>query len=402
LVSDCSLTVLWDPRFLQYDFGFGHPFTERSRWLAVRLLDDTGFFGEPDPSAPSWVSELPVASPSELERFHTTEYLDLVARLGRSRASHPLDMGDTPSFPGCFEAASSLVGGTLAGVHQARDTPSHHAFNPGGGLHHAHPGRASGFCIFNDLAVAIKTLQEDSPTFQRIAYIDIDVHHGDGVMYGFYEDGGLLDIDFHQDGRTIFPGTGHISETGRGDGSGLKVNVPLPPEVGDEAFLPLFERIIPTMIRSYRPELIVLQCGMDAHVGDRLGNLQYTSPAYERAAELVHTLAHEVAGGRFVLTGGGGYAPENVSRGLARVAARIAGSWGQRVLQQPLPPGWRGEFEREFHFSAPRSWGEDAVPGPSPWTPDRTSVILDDLAKRLGVHWDTSEVTTSKQPVSPG
>jgi acetoin utilization protein AcuC len=398
---DCALSVCWDPAFLRYDFGSDHPFTERSRWMAVRLLDDTGFFGESDTAAPQWNSDVPLARRAELERFHTPEYLDVVERLSRGRTSHPLDAGDTPSFPGCFDAAAALCGGTLAGVRRARESPTRHVFNPGGGLHHAQPGRASGFCIFNDLAIALRALQEESPAFRRLAYIDIDVHHGDGVMYGFYEDGRVLDIDFHQDGRTIFPGTGFLTETGRGDGAGLKVNVPLIPDAGDEAFIPLFEQIVPTMVRSYRPELILLQCGMDAHVGDRLGNLQYTAAAYERAVELVHSLAHEICGGRLVVTGGGGYSPGNVSRGLARVALRLAAETDPPILSQPLPSEWRQDFERDFHMPAPEGWDETISPDPSPWTSDRTAELLDVLAKRLGVYWDRSELTTGRRRPDP-
>lgn len=400
-VPDCSLTVLWDPKFLQYDFGFDHPFTERSRWLAVRLLDESGFFDEADPNAPRWAETVPLATREELARFHASEYLDLVDRLGRSRSSHPLDAGDTPSFPGCYEAAAALSGGTLTGARQVRDRPTRHAFNPGGGLHHAHPGRASGFCIFNDLAVAIRAIQDESPTLHRIAYLDIDVHHGDGVMYGFYEDGRLLDIDFHQDGRTIFPGTGFLTETGRGDGAGLKVNVPLPPETGDEAFIPLFEQVVPTMVRQYRPELIIMQCGMDAHVGDRLGSLQYTPRAYERAVGLAHSLAHEVCGGRLLLTGGGGYAPENVSRGLARVALQVAGKTTDSPPFAPFPSEWRDEFERDFHFSAPQDWKVLTSLDPSPWSPDHAEKLLNSLAERLGVRWDRSEVTPGGRPAGP-
>ena len=393
---NCSLSVIWDPTFLRYDFGPGHPFTEQSRWLAVRLLEETHFF-EPGPeNSPIRVVAVPPAAPADLLRFHSTEYIQLVERLGRSRSSHPLDAGDTPSFPGCYEAAASLVGGTLAAARTVRDGKMRHAFNPAGGLHHAHPGRASGFCVFNDLAVAIRSLEEESPSFQRIAYVDIDVHHGDGVMYGFYEDGRLLDIDFHQDGRTIFPGTGFPAEVGRGDGAGLKVNVPLAPGAGDEAFLPLFEQIVPTMIRKFRPELIVVQCGMDAHIGDRLGSLQYTPAAYRRAIELVHVLAHEVCDGRMVLTGGGGYAPENVARGLARVARDVRARAASEPIDPALPPAWREEFEKTFHQTAPRTWEEIPAAEPSLWTRDRTEKLLAALADRLGVTWDRSEVTETR------
>jgi len=401
VAEGCSLRVFWDPAFDRYDFGPAHPFTEKSRWMAVRLLETSGFFERTDPAAPRRIESVTPATRDELLGFHRSDYLALVESSGEGRTHIPLDAGDTPSFPGCYAAASAIVGGTLAGIRSVEHEPETHAFNPAGGLHHAHPGRASGFCIFNDLAVSIRSFQAGSPPHRRVAYIDIDVHHGDGVMYGFYEEGTLLDIDFHQDGRTIFPGTGFPSETGRGDGAGLKVNVPLPPETGDEAFLPLFERIVPTMVRSYRPELIVLQCGMDAHVGDRLGSLQYTPAAYARAVDLVHSLAHEVCGGRLAVTGGGGYAPENVSRGLARVAGRLARRPVGRPDDPSLPTGWRAEFERTFSQAAPRTWDEIPAPEPSLWTSDRSERLLSALAERLGVRWDRSELTRGTEPGAP-
>lgn len=399
--SDCTLNVLWEPAFLQYDFGADHPFTERSRWMAVRLLDAIGFFDHPEPTSPRWESNIVPATRDELGLFHSPKYLDTVERVSRSLSSHPLDAGDTPSFPGCYDAAAALCGGTLTGVRLARERPTQHAFNPGGGLHHAHAGKASGFCIFNDLAVSIRALQETAPTVRRVAYIDIDVHHGDGVMYGFYDDGGVLDIDFHQDGRTIFPGTGFATEVGQGDGAGLKVNIPLPPDVGDEAFIPLFEQIVPTMVRAYRPEMIILQCGQDAHVGDRLGNLQYTSASYGRAVELVHKLAHELCNGRLVVTGGGGYNPDNVSRGLARVALALGEHSPGRRLADPIPIEWRQEFHREFHLPAPEAWQESIPPDPSPWTPGRSAELLRALSDRLGVHWDRSELTEKSKGSGP-
>ncbi|MCI4352778.1 MAG: acetoin utilization protein AcuC [Thermoplasmata archaeon] len=398
----CSLRVIWDPAFERYDFGPTHPFTEKSRWMAVRLMDEAGLFDPSEPTAPQRIASVPAATRKELLRFHREDYLSLVEGLSERRGGPPFDAGDTPSFPGCYAAAASVVGGTLAGVRLVRDTPSIHAFNPAGGLHHAHPGRASGFCIFNDLAVGIWSLQEAAATPSRVAYIDIDVHHGDGVMYGFYDDGAVLDIDFHQDGRTIFPGTGFPSETGRGDGAGLKVNIPLPPETGDEAFIPLFEQIVPTMVRSYRPDLIILQCGMDAHIGDRLGGLQYTPAAYLRAVDLTHSLAHELCGGRLVVTGGGGYTPENVSRGLARVAGQLGQRSALGTPGQPLPSAWRQEFAREFGHSAPRTWDEGPTPEGSLWTPDRSKSLLGTLAERLGVRWDQSEVTPGEASQAPG
>lgn len=391
--ESCTLRVIWDPRFERYDFGPDHPFTEQSRRMCVRLLEELNFFPADDPVEPQLVASAPSATREELLRFHEEEYLRRVERAGGSRHGPPLDAGDTPSFPGCYEAAAEVVGGTLLGIRLLEESPTVHGFQPAGGLHHARPGGASGFCIFNDLAVGIRTFLAAGTARRRVAYIDIDVHHGDGVMYGFYEDGRVLDIDFHQDGRTIFPGTGYPSETGRGDGAGLKVNVPLPPEVGDEAFLPLFERIVPTMVRRHRPDLIVLQCGLDGHAGDRLGNLQYTPAAYVRAVDLVHQLAHEVAGGRLLVTGGGGYTPENVSRGLAQVALHLAGRSLPTSPDPPLPAPWRDEFQRLFRCPAPRGWRDGFAPAPTLWTVERGDRLLESLGTRLGVTWDESELT---------
>src|SRR5579859_4573804 len=190
--EQCPLRVLWDPAFDRYDFGPGHPFTETSRWMAVRLLEANGFFDSHDLKAPQRLSDIAPASREDLRRFHREDYLARVERAGEGRTGVPLDAGDTPSFPGCYGAASAIVGGTLAAIRIVQEHPSVHAFSPAGGLHHAHPGRASGFCIFNDLAVGLKAFQTALDSGHRVAYIDIDVHHGDGVMYGFYEDGQLL------------------------------------------------------------------------------------------------------------------------------------------------------------------------------------------------------------------
>lgn len=396
----CPVKVLWDPAFEAYDFGPGHPFTEKSRHLAVRLLEESGYFGPSPPSGSELVKRVESAGRDDLLRFHREEYLGLVERAGRDRHAPSLDAGDTPAFFGCFAAASAVVGGTLTGLRYVEQDALTHAFNPAGGLHHAHPGRASGFCIFNDLAVAMRRFQQGTGTPRRVAYVDIDVHHGDGVMYGFYEDGTVLDIDFHQDGRTIFPGTGFPSETGHGDGAGLKVNLPLPPGAGDEAFVPLFEQVVPTLLRSYRPELIVLQCGTDAHVGDGLGELQYTSRSYGRAVELVHRMSHEVAGGRLLVTGGGGYTAENVARSLARAAVQLRTLPRVDAWTSPLPEGWRTEFERIFRRPAPRTWSEGPEPDPSPWTAERGEKLLETLGERLGVRWDRSELT-GREP-APG
>ncbi|MCI4318777.1 MAG: acetoin utilization protein AcuC [Thermoplasmata archaeon] len=370
--------IVWDPRFLAYDFGPQHPFTERSRGLAVELLRRLS-----EGASVSWEEQVDPLSREELERFHRREYIDLVERLSARGQGEPLDAGDTPSFPGCHEAAARMAGGTVAAARWAMGGAGRRAFQPGGGLHHAHPDRASGFCIYNDLALAIRYALDGPLHLARVAYLDIDAHHGDGVMYGFYDDGRLLDIDFHQDGRTIFPGTGAVGETGRGDGAGLKVNVPLPPGAGDEAFLPIFHRVVPELLRSYRPQLLVLQHGVDSHAGDALAGLQYTHRAYAEALRVVLELAHELGETPVLVTGGGGYTPENVTRTLARAGLRLFGC-PPPSLDHPLPEGWRSEFRLQFGQEAPADFGDLAPVYRSPWTEHRTEKLIEELEEAMG------------------
>jgi acetoin utilization protein AcuC len=385
-VDRCPVSVIWDDRFLEYDFGPGHPFTEKSRRLAVRLLEQVGFFAGPRDGPSTLVRSAPLANEAELLRFHEREYLAFVDRMGTRPMSGALDLGDTPSFPGCFAASSRIVGGTLCAWRIVQEGAGIHAFSPAGGLHHARPDSASGFCIFNDLGVAMRAAL-DSGSVRRIAYVDVDVHQGDGVMYGFYDDGRVLAIDFHQDGRTIFPGTGFPDETGTGDGAGLKVNVPLPPGAGDEAFIPLFERIVPPLLRSYRPEMILLQTGVDAHVGDRLGSLQYTPRSYHAAIELVHRLAHELCQGRLVETGGGGYAAQNVARVLARAAGVLAGRRVPVAEEDELPAAWRTEYEAATGHPSPFRWDEIPSRVPSPWRAEHGAELVHRLEQALGVRF---------------
>lgn len=380
----CPVQVVWDDRFLRYDFGPSHPFSEKSRHLSVRLLDESGFFDR-EVGSPKRVDEARIADDAELERFHERAYVEFVRQVGKS--SHPgvLDAGDTPGFRDCHEAAARIVGGTLQGLEAVLTGKAAHALNPAGGLHHAHPGKASGFCIYDDVAVAIRSALESGHGVKRVAYVDIDAHHGDGVMYGFYESGKVLDIDFHQDGRTLFPGTGFTQETGKGDGKGLKVNLPLPPTAGDDALVPLFGRVVPTMLRSFRPDLIVLQTGVDGHAGDPLAHLQYTPRSYEYAIRSLHALSHELCGGRLLETGGGGYLPMNVSRVLARAAALLSGSDLGAKGETRTPETWQKEFERTTGDPAPRTWGELAPVYPSRWSSEHADRMVKVLGEELGV-----------------
>jgi len=369
--------VVWSERFFDYDFGPFHPFTERSRGLGARLLELAT--RDAPPNTLDWSRTVRVADRQTLESFHREGYLEFVEGASGLAKQVLLDTGDTPSFPGCYEASARIVQGAVEAFDDAYE---HHrvAFHPAGGLHHAHPDRASGFCIFNDVAVAVA---RGVTRGHRVAYIDIDAHHGDGVMYGFYDSGKVLDIDFHQDGRTLFPGTGFPHEAGRGDGAGLKANLPLPPGAGDEALLPMFHRVVPPLLREFRPDIIVLQHGVDGHYGDEIAQLQYSPAAYVDVDRTVLALARELTQGRLLVTGGGGYRAESVSRVLGRVGMLMAG------LPDPgdatsLPAEWRKEFMAAFDREAPRTWGDAAELDPSPWTPTDEKKLIGELEAKLG------------------
>jgi len=369
--------VVWSERFLDYDFGPHHPFTESSRGLASQLLEAAAS------SAPAgslgWTRSVKVADRPTLETFHRAEYLDFVESASGLAKQLLLDTGDTPSFPGCYEASARLVQGAIEALENTLEH-GRPAFHPAGGLHHAHPQRASGFCIFNDVAIAVAHALQKG---HRVAYIDIDAHHGDGVMYGFYDSGRVLDIDFHQDGRTLFPGTGFPHEVGRGDGAGLKANLPFPPGAGDEALLPTFRRVVPTLLRQFRPDVIVLQHSVDGHFGDEIAHLQYSPKAYAEVDRVVLALARELTHGRLLVTGGGGYRAESVSRVLARTGLILAGL-PEPPEHAPLPSAWRKEFHTTFGREAPATWGDAVELDPSPWTDADEQNLVAQLESKLG------------------
>ena len=260
-----------------------------------------------------------------------------------------LDAGDTPAFKGCYEATSLIVGASLVGADSVMSGAVSHSFNPSGGLHHAHPERASGFCIFNDPAIVIAYLKSKHK-LKRLVYLDIDAHHGDGVMYGFYDDPSVLDIDFHESGNYLFPGTGFADETGKGEARGLKLNIPLPPSTGDQAYLDAFHEVVPDAVKKFDPEIILVQCGADGHLDDKLAHLRLTTSVYSEVIGEMHHLAHELCDGRFLLFGGGGYTLGNVPRVWTVAFATLVG----KNLDDSIPLKWSKEFETSTKEEPPR------------------------------------------------
>jgi len=256
------------------------------------------------------------ASVDELLLFHTADYIDKVSRMSAEGKGY-LDDGDTPALPGIFDAASDVVGTTLAAVDAIMEGKAKRAFVPIAGLHHAGRNNAAGFCVFNDCGVAAEYLRKQHG-LQRIAYVDIDAHHGDGVFYGFEDDADLIFADIHEDGRYLYPGTGAAEETGKGRARGTKLNIPMAPGADDSDFQMAWSRV-ETYLDHAKPEFIIFQCGADSLEGDPITHLCYTEQAHADSAAALCRLADKHCAGRIIGTGGGGYNRRNLARAWTRV-----------------------------------------------------------------------------------
>jgi len=245
-----------------------------------------------------------------IERFHTPDYVETVIRQSATGEGY-LDCGDTPAFPGIYESACYVVGSVLDAIERILDGDGRQAFVPIAGLHHARRDRAAGFCVFNDCGIAIETLRRQHG-LQRIAYVDIDAHHGDGVFYSFEQDPDLSFADLHEDGRYLYPGTGRETETGAGVARGTKLNIPMEPGADDAAFLEAWERV-EAFIDAARPEFILFQCGADSIAGDPITHLRYTPAAHRYATQQLLRLARRHCAGRLLAMGGGGYNRGNLA-----------------------------------------------------------------------------------------
>jgi acetoin utilization protein AcuC len=302
--------VVRDAATAAYGFADGHPFSPDRHdafhaALAISDLADSVEYGRGR-----------MADREELTSFHTERYVDFVAaqcRLG----SGMLDGGDTPAARGLFEATANVVGATLNMVDALMSGAARRAFVPIGGLHHAGRDHAAGFCVFNDCGIAAEILRRKYG-LQRIAYVDIDAHHGDGMFYAYEEDPELFIADIHEDGRALFPGTGHALETGKGAAAGTKLNIPLRPRSGDDRFMLAWGQV-EEFLEQARPEFILFQCGADSIVGDPLTHLEFTPAAHAHAARRLCELADSVCAGRVLGMGGGGYNLDNVARGWLAV-----------------------------------------------------------------------------------
>lgn len=294
----------------RYAFGEDHPFGPYRHGAFVAEFRRLGL----DRGTAVRTSQM--ARQEIIEWFHTHEYVERVKAQSQSGRGY-LDWGDTPAFPGVFEAASTVVGTTLAALDEIMTGGVRRAFVPIGGLHHARRDSAAGFCVFNDCGVAIEALRRRYGV-QRVAYVDIDAHHGDGVYYGFEDDPDLYFVDFHEDGRYLYPGTGRAEETGVGPAVGTKRNIPMAPGATDEDFLQQWKAAEAYLERA-RPELVLFQCGADSLSGDPITHLEYSEAVHAHAARRLCALADRHSAGRILAMGGGGYNLDNLARAWTAV-----------------------------------------------------------------------------------
>ena len=313
-MNNAHLTVYWGEELGRYGFGEGHPLGQ-DRLTAFRVAAIREGI---DRSAEIAV---PVAcNVTDLILFHEPEYVQRVEELSTIGEGY-LDCGDTPAHPGIYDAGRFVVGTGLAAINRILRYDWHHAFVPIGGLHHARRDSAAGFSVFNDCGIMIEALRRRYG-INRLAYVDIDAHHGDGVYYAFEEDPDLAIADIHEDGRYLYPGSGAANEEGKGIARGTKVNIPLPPDSDDSDFFCAWSRV-EAMIEDHKPEFIIFQAGVDSMAGDPLTHLRFSVAAHTHAAKRLVELANKYAKGRLLVYGGGGYNLDNIASGWCAVCKEL-------------------------------------------------------------------------------
>jgi acetoin utilization protein AcuC len=351
----CTMHVAWDERLTGYDFGPGHPMAPVRVELTMELARTFGVLGATGVT----VAAPEPATTAELELVHHASYIGAVQRASDTAQPGPdaatlfrygLGSEDDPVFPGMHDAAALVAGATLAAARAVWTGAAEHAASIAGGLHHAMAGNASGFCVYNDPAIAIAWLLGQGA--ERVAYVDIDVHHGDGVQAAFWDDPRVLTISLHEHPATLFPGTGLPAESGSRDAEGSAVNVALPAGTRDAGWLRAFHATVPPLLRTFRPQVLVSQHGCDTHWSDPLANLELSIDAQRAAHAAIHRLAHETADGRWLLTGGGGYelvqvVPRTWTHLLAEAAGRPIGP------DAATPQAWRDYTRRMTGQPAP-------------------------------------------------
>jgi acetoin utilization protein AcuC len=366
---------------IRYKFNESHPFNPKRLTLAIDLLRRMGALNDAQIAVPE------PASDEQLLRIHRADYVRIVRALSvpepaqadlDDAGQYGLDTEDTPCFPGMHDAAALIVGGSLLAAELVMSGKAGHAYHMAGGLHHALPGRGSGFCVYNDAAAAIAHIRKHWGA--RVMYIDTDVHHGDGVQWMFYADPDVMTYSIHETGKYLFPGTGFVHERGEGEGYGRSVNMPVEPYTEDASWLECFRDTVRRAAESFKPDVIVSQHGCDAHAYDPLSHIHCSMSIYAEMPAVIHELAHQYADGRWIAVGGGGYdiwrvVPRawslvwlEMTDHPAAAAAREGGDGGR------LPEDWIRAWQAESPVTLPETWLDHA----ESWTPiPRRSAIAE-------------------------
>jgi acetoin utilization protein AcuC len=368
------VTLIHRPEYGLYDFGPEHPFTPSRLAMLLDLLGELGI--------PLDLVAAPPATRQEILTVHDPAFVEMVEALDRGEKKDDaeafgLGTPDNPIFPGMDLAARWLVGGTLHGARLLMDGRDQRVLQLGGGLHHAQRNRAAGFCLYNDAAVAIQAMVDHG---WHVAYLDIDLHHGDGVQSLFYDSDRVLTISLHESGHYLYPGTGHIHEMGGGYARGLAVNVPLEPFTEGEGYLEAFDAVVPDVLASFPAQVLVIQAGADAHFADPLGDLALTTQSFQALYQRILRLAGQYTKGRLLVTLGGGYEAQAV----ARVWAILASSMFESPLPELLPAGWVDRW-RHLLGEDPPTHLQDPVPPfpPIPGSDKRSRHNRDTVARIL-------------------
>ncbi|MFD1851064.1 acetoin utilization protein AcuC [Oceanobacillus bengalensis] len=343
---------IYTDAYLSYRFNDKHPFNQQRVILTKELLELSDRLSESDIIVPRRATD------EEIALIHDPIYIDAVkkASIGKLEENDGYEYGlgteDTPIFKNMHDASSLLVGGTLTAVETVLNGKANHALNLGGGLHHGFKRKASGFCIYNDGAIAIAYIRKKYNL--RVLYVDTDAHHGDGVQWAFYDDPNVCTLSIHETGRYLFPGTGNVNERGIKDGHGYSFNLPIDAFTQDESFIELYESAFKKVAEYFKPDIIITQNGADAHFLDPLTHLCGSMKIYESIPQIAHEIAHKHCNGRWVALGGGGY---DMWRVVPRAWAQI---WNvmkhNNVLSGELPIKWVNKWQGQSPVSLPKNW----------------------------------------------
>ncbi|GAA0455974.1 acetoin utilization protein AcuC [Alkalibacillus silvisoli] len=346
-------TFVYTEDFKKYKFRDDHPFNQKRVELTFDLLKSMNALNDDQILAPR------KATDEEIKLVHDKAYVDAVKRASVNELPEEegLEFGigteDTPIFDHMHDAAAQLVGGTLTAVDSVLNGDFKHALNFGGGLHHGFRRKASGFCIYNDAAIAIKYIRQQYN--YKVLYVDTDAHHGDGVQWIFYDDPNVCTLSIHETGRYLFPGTGNVNERGHNEGYGTSFNIPIDAFTENESFIEVYKETLETIAAYFKPDIIVTQNGADAHVFDPLSHLCCTMEIYEEIPRLAHKIANDYCNGKWVALGGGGY---DIWRVVPRAWAQIwaIASQGGAPFSGELPKNWVNKWHEESPVTLPTTW----------------------------------------------